>query len=259
MPCGTSAGTQRVEAVKMPTRTRRTVQRSVRRAATQARGARSTPGSTDDSSPPISSGALPVDGDAQRSGPRRRFTTRIELAVIRGEIQELGVLEKAVTSTGDPVDAIAVGHYLGVRPVEAELALDRALSAALPSPPHGRDDVTNDDLILTQFTDRGVIRGDLGQVFFLHDARSAASGGEGRSVERVIAIAGMGVPAQFGEPELTVLARELCWSVGRLGKRHLATVVIGNGRGNLHIGAGISGWVRGVKRAGEGGGDERRR
>ncbi|MFL5756958.1 MAG: CHAT domain-containing protein [Chloroflexota bacterium] len=192
---------------------------------------------------------MPVDGDAQRSGPRRRFTTRIELAVIRGEIQELGVLEKAVTSTGDPVDAIAVGHYLGVRPVEAELALDRALSAALPSPPHGRDDVTNDDLILTQFTDRGVIRGDLGQVFFLHDARSAASGGDGRGVERVIAIAGMGVPAQFGEPELTVLARELCWSVGRLGKRHLATVVIGNGRGNLDIDAAISGWVRGIKRA----------
>jgi hypothetical protein len=68
-------------------------------------------------------------------------------------------------------------------------------------------------------------------------------------VDRVIAIAGMGMPGRFGEPELTVLVRELCWSLGRLGKRHLATVLIGAGNGNMPIETAVSGWMRGVRQA----------
>jgi hypothetical protein len=47
-----------------------------------------------------------------------------------GEIQNLryGSIK---SSAGDPVDAILVGHYINVRPQEAELALDRAISRPL--------------------------------------------------------------------------------------------------------------------------------
>ena len=73
--------------------------------------------------------------------------------------------------------------------------------------------------------------------------------GEAKAVERTIVIAGMGVPARFGEPELTVLVRELCWALAHLGKRHVATVLIGSGNGNLRADECMSGWIRGIKRA----------
>jgi pimeloyl-ACP methyl ester carboxylesterase len=146
-----------------------------------------------------------------------------------------------------PIDAISVGHYLGVRPQDAELALDRAISKALPGKVGEKDaEVVEADRLLTQYTDRGIIRGELGQPFFLNDPRAKVGA---RSAGRVIAVAGMGVPGRFGMPELTVTVRELCWSLGRLGKKHLATVLIGSGNGNLSIPDAISGWVRGVRHA----------
>ena len=51
----------------------------------------------------------------------------------------------------------------------------------------------------------------------------------------------MGIPGRFGAPELDVLVQELCWSLGRMGKRHLATVLIGAGNGNLPIADAIRG------------------
>lgn len=137
-----------------------------------------------------------------------------------------------------PVDAIAVGHYLGVRPHGAEGDLERAIGAAM-----GYAYKPEEGGLLTQFSERGIIRGDLGQPFFLTDPRKKAL------PERVIAIAGMGLPSRFGEPELTVLARELCWSLGRMHKRHLATVLIGAGRGNLVLPQAVSAWIRGIKHA----------
>lgn len=146
-----------------------------------------------------------------------------------------------------PIDAISVGHYLGVRPQDAELALDRAISKALPGKVGEKDaEVAEADRLLTQYTDRGIIRGELGQPFFLNDPRAKVGA---RSAGRVIAVAGMGVPGRFGMPELTVTVRELCWSLGRLGKKHLATVLIGSGAGNLSIPDSISGWVRGIRYA----------
>ena len=63
---------------------------------------------------------------------------------------------------------------------------------------------------------------------FLDDPRTRDDK-DSAGLDRLIAIAGMGYAGRFGTPELTVLARELCWSLGRLGKRHLATVLIGSG------------------------------
>jgi pimeloyl-ACP methyl ester carboxylesterase len=171
-------------------------------------------------------------------------TPSIEIGLVCGEIQDLryGSIK---SSAGDPVDAISVGHYINVRPQEGELALDRAISRSL----RGRvgesedgDNLPESDLLLTQYFERGIIRGRLGAPFFLPDPRP------GRTA-RVIAIAGMGLPGGFGVPELTVLARELCWSLGRMEKRHLATVLIGSGKGNIPTRDAVSAWMRGIKNA----------
>ncbi len=142
-----------------------------------------------------------------------------------------------------PVDAISVGHYRGVRPTNAELALDRAISAAQ----RGRTSSAGPEenrLLITQLTERGTIRGDHAQPFFLPDYR-ASSGEAGR----VVAVAGMGDPGRFGVPELTVLVRELVWALGNMGKRHLASVLIGAGAGNLRIDEAVPAWIRGFKHA----------
>jgi pimeloyl-ACP methyl ester carboxylesterase len=161
---------------------------------------------------------------------------RIEIVVEVGSIEEA----PQTPAGAPPIDAIAVGHYIGVRPQAAERAIDTAISAAMAGDPaepeHGG--------VLADFSERGTLRGDLGQPFFLADPRpNDVPGG------RVIAVAGMGVPGRFGTPELTVLARELCWALGRMGKQHLATVLIGSGNGNLPVREAVAAWVRGVKHA----------
>ena len=88
----------------------------------------------------------------------------------------------------------------------------------------------------------------MGQPFFLDDPRTRDDDGRA-GADRLIAIAGMGYAGRFGTPELTVLARELCWSLGRLGKRHLATVLIGSGNGNLSTRDAVNAWLEGIKRA----------
>jgi hypothetical protein len=147
--------------------------------------------------------------------------------------------DRTIKANGPPpIDAISVGHYIGVRPQFAERAIDRAISAVVAG--KRPSEIKDGDLLLTQFTDRGTIRGELGQPFMIPDPRCA---------ERIIVLAGMGVPSRFGAPELSVLARELCWSLGKIGKRHLACVLIGSGTGNLDIPAAVSAWIRGVKNA----------
>ncbi len=171
---------------------------------------------------------------------------KIKIMLVLGDIRQVQAYDGA-NNKEYPIDSISVGHYLGVRPQDAEKALDKAISEALPGKVGRKDnEIAEADLLLTQYTDRGIIRGELGQPFFLADPREAANG---QSTNRTIAVAGMGVPGRFGEPELVVTVRELCWSLGRLGKKHLATVLIGSGNGNLSVPDSISGWMRGIKRA----------
>lgn len=141
-----------------------------------------------------------------------------------------------------PIDAISVGHYVGVKPLYAELALDRAISHAVVPKNSGESGAA--DLILTDFTDRGVLRGELGQLFLIPDPRDESPGSR-----RIVAFAGMGPVGRFGIPEAAVLARELCWCLARLGKRHLATVLIGSGAQNLSIEDAVVGWLQGVQAA----------
>jgi pimeloyl-ACP methyl ester carboxylesterase len=169
----------------------------------------------------IYGGIESVDYDALRSAHRRGASGR-----------EIG---------NRPVDAISVGHYIGVQPSAAELGIDRAISAALARQTNVSAN-EKADLLLTQYTERGIIHGKLGQPFILPDPRPSRA-------DRVIAIAGMGDPGRFGAPELTVMARELCWSLGRLNKRHLATVLIGTGAGNLSVREAVTAWMNGIRRA----------
>jgi len=180
------------------------------------------------------------NGGAERPPEAPIPTASIEIGLVCGDIEDLPY-GRVKSEGGDAVDAISVGHYINVRPQGAELALDRAISGAL----RGEQDeakLPESALLLTQYFERGIIRGRLGQPFFLPDPRP------GR-VRRLIAIAGMGLPGGFGAPELAVLARELCWSLGRMERRHLATVLIGSGTGNLSTREAVSAWMRGIKNA----------
>jgi hypothetical protein len=164
-----------------------------------------------------------------------------------------------------PIDALAVGHYIGVEPVRSEGAIDEAISlelrrreqgekatsgvpkdasAVMPPKVGAASEAERKRNILTQFTARGILVGELARPFFLEDPRPKAL-----EVHRVIAIAGMGPPGRFGLPELIVLARELCWSLGRMQKKHLATVAIGSGDGNIDIEQAVGGFLEGMSQA----------
>lgn len=71
-------------------------------------------------------------------------------------------------------DVCGVGHYQGVEPQNAELAIDRNLVTGGTGAKLKQGD---DRLVLTRLTHRGVIRGTLGQIAFF----PAARGGDGRA------------------------------------------------------------------------------
>ena len=180
----------------------------------------------------------PKQGDRPRPKPGR-----IELGLEWGELDTIEYDDLRSTK-GQRVDVIAVGHYIGVMPQGQELAIDKAISRAhLLKQGIDKQNLDRSDLLLTQYSERGIIRGELGQPFFLDDPRTANPG------ERLIAVVGMGLPGRFGVPELSVLVRKLVWSVGRLGKRHLAAAHIGTKNANLSVEDSIAGWVKGIKAA----------
>jgi pimeloyl-ACP methyl ester carboxylesterase len=158
------------------------------------------------------------------------------IKLVLGE-HDIATAHEATNPSDPPVDVIAVGHYTGVKPQAAELALDRALSTALLTGRTG-------DGVLTELTQRGTISGGLGQPFFLDDPRDQS---EGR--RRIVCIAGLGIPGRFGPGDLTVVVRELVWAAGRLGRRHVASVLIGAGNGNLTELTAVTCWLRGIGEA----------
>ncbi len=175
----------------------------------------------------LSAGTL--GGYTTPSSPTAPFAPpTIELDVVLGDISKFGL----ASSSGPRVDAIAVGQYIGTTPQSALQALDKAISAS------------STRTLIADLCQSDVIRGDLATLFLLPDPRPA-----GAAQQRVIAIAGMGLPGRFGPPELTLLARELCWTLGRLGKKHLAAVLIGSGQNNINTPDAIRAWVRGIKLA----------
>jgi pimeloyl-ACP methyl ester carboxylesterase len=190
---------------------------------------------TDSTSAP----AQPAAVTATVAPPESRTVTIPQAATeIRVRVLLKSIAEIAPNDTSDarPIDCIAVGHYLRVRPTGAERDLDIAISGQLRPASSGQEP------ILTAFHDRGVLRGDLGVPYFLPDPRPGHE-------KVLIAVAGMGPTGEFGDPELSLLARELCWSAAQLGKKHLATVLIGASIRNLSFADAIHAWLLGINRA----------
>ena len=182
------------------------------------------PGTPPDGSPPLSHG-----DEAAPTAPVFPVSLRVALRV--GNIENI-----SLDSGGElPIDAVAVGHYVGVRPSGAEWLLDAAISPywMAASPPCSN--------VLLQFHERGIFRGTLGQPFFLPDPRPGHE-------HVLLAIMGMGPIGGFGIPELAVVVRELTYSLPQLGKAHLATVLIGSSRDNLTIPDALHAFLIGVQR-----------
>ena len=179
----------------------------------------------------------PAEKTIESVGPAQASPT-LHVHVICGGIEEAG---NYLPPNDDwpAVDAIAVGHYLNVEPQFAELALDNAISERLPSTV-AADDGSASANILTDFTRRGIIQGKLGVPFFLPDPRDN---------KRIIVIAGMGSVGYFAEPQLTFLVLQLFSALARLGRKHLASVLIGSGTGSLGTEVAVARWMRGVARA----------
>ena len=125
-------------------------------------------------------------------------------------------------------DLVAVGSYKGMPPTGSALALDKAISG--PDRP----------LLLTGHSQRGLLRGDHGDIDLFPWRRP-----DGPS--RLAAIAGMGYPATFGEPELRRLANNLVWVAAGIPEvTSMATVLIGSGAGNMEPADAIDAFVRGL-------------
>ena len=151
----------------------------------------------------------------------------LRIAIRTGHIQEI----EMNGGGGPPIDAIAVGHYMGVRPSGAEWMLDGVVSPWASGADH----------VLVQFHDRGILRGTLGQPFFLPDPRPGHE-------HVLLAIMGMGPIGGFGIPELAVVVRELTYSLPQLGKQHLASVLIGASRDNLSPADALHAFLLGLQR-----------
>jgi pimeloyl-ACP methyl ester carboxylesterase len=179
-----------------------------------------------------------VTGRGANAGDTDEQPVAVEIRLAWAFIEDIGA--GAGEDASLPIDAISVGHYVGYgKPLMAEQALDDVISRKLLG--QAPDAKLNDtEKLLTLYSYRGIIRGELGQPFFIDDPRAP---------NRLIVLAGMGEAGRFWAPELTVLSRELCWALGRLGKKHLATVLIGAGQGNMQPEEAVAAWLRGIKYA----------
>lgn len=133
------------------------------------------------------------------------------------------------------VDFLAVGHYQGVEPQFAELALDLRLSKALGLIPENEtiDSVDRALLFITQSTRRAAFSMRLGEPCIL------PLPGNGPR----IALAGLGLPGTFGRAELHVMVQEFIATLAQLGCKHLGTVLIGAGAENMDIPTAARAWL----------------
>ena len=135
-------------------------------------------------------------------------------------------------------DVYAVGHYQGVLPQHAELALDCAVSGI----PEGCDPIRS-HLVITRHTRRGILRGALGDVDYFPWSDPKHNG-------RLVAVAGMGRPGTFDQHALVRLVRELFLSLGVLpNARTVCVVLVGSGAGTLSIREAVSGLLHGISEA----------
>lgn len=137
-------------------------------------------------------------------------------------------------------DVYAVGHYAGVLPQQAELVLDEVVSGVA-----GTEGYDRRRLVITQHTQRGILRGALGDVSFFPWPDEKHAG-------RVVAVAGMGRPGTFDTAGLRRLASGLAIAVCALpNARTVCSVLIGSGEGALTIQEAVRGMLDGIADAAE--------
>lgn len=157
---------------------------------------------------------------AAARGGRAAVTTTTTLHVAWGDIAEM-----------DDCDVVAVGHYQGMLPQYAELALDQAMSAGAGH------------LLITEQARRGLVRGDPGTVTFLPWPSPTRPG-------RVVAVCGMGRPGTFDATRLRRLVQNLIWACASLpGEGRLCSVLIGSGEGTQTIEQAVVAWIEGASDA----------
>jgi pimeloyl-ACP methyl ester carboxylesterase len=137
-------------------------------------------------------------------------------------------------------DVFGVGHYEGVLPQRAELALDEAVSGV-----RGKKDYDRRRLLITQRTHRGALHAALGDLSYFPWKDDAHPG-------RVVAVAGMGRPGTFDSAGLRRIVNGLLLAVSAIpGAETLCTVLIGSGEGTLTIGQAVRAYVDGISDAAE--------
>ncbi len=132
-------------------------------------------------------------------------------------------------------DVYAVGHYRGVEPQSAELAVDHHISQVSWGLPW---EERKKKLVLTRLTQQGLLQGDIGQIDLFP---------WGDGTQRFAAICGMGFfNGDFSEQNLQLLYRQLVWKLNTLPGLHtLCTVLIGSGVGSLDTRRALRGQLNG--------------
>jgi len=168
---------------------------------------------------------------------------RIRLRIVPGNIAHChdpgAVEERRAVDDPVPIDAVAVGIYENWRRAwgairEIDLSID---PGSHPTKGYG---------LLSGLIARGAVRGELGIPTLIPDPRPQGTAPPG---SRHIVLVGMGVVGRFGVSEAMRTARETAWYLGRVRKKHLATLLIGAGTGNLSPQVGMRETLRGIARA----------
>ena len=166
----------------------------------------------------FSSSGNPSDPGGDRS-ESRGIPLSLKIRLLSGDISD----QKLIDQLSPSVDAIAVGIYENQRRSWAAIRMiDRSID-----PTSGTVDNPG---LLGDLIGRGMVKGQLAVPMLIPDPRPAKL----QSGCRDIVLMGMGIGGQFGPTETRQTARELAWYLGRIGKKHLATILMGAGEGNMN-------------------------
>ena len=149
-------------------------------------------------------------GNVHSESPGTGSQVQFGIQMIRGDI----------THVEAPV--VVVGHYKGVPPIKAVGALDAALGQWI-----------------TQAGERGMIGGNLGELFFIPITR-------GQIKANSILLGGMGDYGQFSYDDLRYMVMNIGYAITALGLESFASVLIGSGEGNLDVEEAAKGMISGI-------------
>ena len=165
--------------------------------------------------PPVTAAAVAAPTAPASSPPTASLTfVPLQIEVVWGDITRV------------PADLYAVGHYNGVEPQGAELALDRHVVSRLPQARRSSERLT-----LTRLSHLGQLASDFGDIeFFPGEQRGDPT------TAVTVALAGMGFPGTYTRARHRDLMSRMAVKVMSLPDvRILCMVLIGSGEGTLRV------------------------